>query len=1228
MIRRDAPANPQSAIRNPQSGCPSAEQLERFLSSNLGDEELDAIAAHVNACETCRRHVTGEPDQAAWADDLRWAQQQRLETPPAVTMPLARLNELMPDYEIIAEIGRGGMGIVYEAQQVKLNRRVALKVLPALLSAVRPDAIGRFKREAELAARLKHTNIISVYDFGEVDGTLFYTMELIEGRSLRDILREINETGGIDVVLREAIGNRQQATDDVGDAKSELGTRLPRSAFRVSSSRKPQAASLPVTRLGSSSSTDKAYYRQVARWIADVAEALDYAHGLGVIHRDIKPSNLLLAANTGRLMISDFGLAKAANAGPPGSADTVTASRSLLGTARYMSPEQADDSLGPIDRRTDVYSLGATLYELLAFRPMFAAADDHEVLNQVLNKEPTPPRRSTKAVPRELETICLKALEKERANRYGSAKALRDDLERWLLDLPIHAKRPSLPNRAQKFVRRRKVASALVATAVVLLVATGFFSAGYRSWKQEAVTAQQVAQSRGVRLLLLEAEADHVQGAFESGLRKVDRLLAQESDLVTAQLLRARFLWNMRRGRDAIRYLEGIVEREPDCWAAHYRLAALYAEEDQERAAYHRETADRLMPETADAYYVRARVEGDPLQAIKLLDEALKFDPGHVDAMMDRASRNLDLDRYQDALIDADRAVAMRPDWSVPYGLRGLALYVLGRDELAIEAFDRACEMEPSFAVWWARRADVNCRLRRFAESISDANEAIRLDPDSVLAHRSRAQPLAEVGRIAEAHEDLDRAIELDPTFSDIYRVRSQVFQLEGRWEDAIKAASRAMALRSGTSADFNNRGVAYVRIGKIEEAIADFTSGLELDPQSASSHTNRGLAYSRIGRYAEAIADHTKAIALNPQYASAYENRAIAYTQNEQYAEAIADYTRLLELDPDEADAYQGRGATLTQIGEHLKAIADFGRAIQLAPENANNYRSRAIAYTATRQYKEAVADYTRVLLIDPDHLEAYNDRGVCLRRCGQLDRAIADFTEVIRRVPDDVIAIRNRGEACLLAGQEDQALADFSHLIDVQPELSDGYVMRSKVYLSRAEFEQAAADLTRVLEMEPGNAIARLRRGMAYELSGRSEPALADYERIARSGGPAGEYARLWHYILLRQDGQDAAADDVLASRGAVEADNVWTNELLDFFAGDLSSDELLATATTDDQRAEAYYYIGRQALLDNRPEDAEEAFARCVALNRIDVLETDFARALLRRVEQAGGTREGLP
>ena len=245
--------------------------------------------------------------------------------------------------------------------------------------------------------------------YRQIDGTLYYAMELVKGRSLSQVVKEIQDTGTVDAVFGETVEKSGTAagakpSGDHAGARPQLSRR---------------------------------YFRKVAEWIAQVAEALDDAHACGVLHRDIKPSNLLLATD-GRIMIADFGLACPAEGGD----DTMT--QSLMGTCRYMSPEQVDRSLGPIDQRVDVYALGATMYELLAIKSMLPAAEDGTVLVQVLNQDPPPPRSIVPEIPPELETICLKATAKNREARYDTAKAFADDLRRWTLNLPILARRGAM----------------------------------------------------------------------------------------------------------------------------------------------------------------------------------------------------------------------------------------------------------------------------------------------------------------------------------------------------------------------------------------------------------------------------------------------------------------------------------------------------------------------------------------------------------------------------------------------------------------------------------------------------------------------------------------------------------------------------------------------------------------------------------------------------------------
>ncbi|HEV2946038.1 MAG TPA: serine/threonine-protein kinase, partial [Gemmataceae bacterium] len=311
------------------------------------------------------------------------------------------------DFEIVRELGRGGMGIVYEARQVSLNRQVALKVLSGVLGLT-AKAVQRFQREAEAAAKLHHTNIVPVYATGEEDGTHFYAMELIDGPSLDHVIRQLRPAS----LPGEA--SRSPELEATGPYVGESGS---------------------TSTLGASSlSSDGHYFDTVARMIAEVADALEYAHQQGVIHRDIKPSNLLLSPNA-RLSINDFGLARMLE--QPG----MTMTGEFVGTPAYMSPEQITAGRTLLDHRTDIYSLGATLYELLTLHPPFTGERRDQVLTQILHKEPKAPRKMNPKVPVDLETICLKAMEKDPDGRYQTAGKLAEDLRHFVNRFAIKARR-------------------------------------------------------------------------------------------------------------------------------------------------------------------------------------------------------------------------------------------------------------------------------------------------------------------------------------------------------------------------------------------------------------------------------------------------------------------------------------------------------------------------------------------------------------------------------------------------------------------------------------------------------------------------------------------------------------------------------------------------------------------------------------------------------------------
>jgi WD40 repeat protein/serine/threonine protein kinase len=386
---------------------------------------------------------------------------------------------ILGDFRIIHEIGRGGMGVVYEAEQISLKRRVALKVLP-FAAVLEPRQLARFQHEAQAAAMLKHPNIVAVHAVGSDRGVHFYAMELVEGWSLAE-------------VLEQARGEK-----DVGRSMLDVGSRQTSNIQLQTSNIQHPASSIdtqPIAALSTlSTASPKERYRHIARLGIQAAEALHYAHEMGIVHRDIKPSNLLVDAH-GHLWVTDFGLATTqTDAG-------LTMSGDLLGTLRYMSPEQAAGDRAKIDYHTDIYSLGITLYELIAGRPAFPDSDRGKTLRSIIDDDPPPPRNIRGEIPRDLETIVLKAIAKEPLGRYDSARALADDLKRYLEQRPILARRATRRERLRQWSRRNP-ALALVtssACALLLVLAIGGTLAAWREHRlNENLRLQEYVASIGL----------------------------------------------------------------------------------------------------------------------------------------------------------------------------------------------------------------------------------------------------------------------------------------------------------------------------------------------------------------------------------------------------------------------------------------------------------------------------------------------------------------------------------------------------------------------------------------------------------------------------------------------------------------------------------------------------------------------------------------------------------
>src|SRR5881392_2998599 len=393
------------------------------------------------------------------------------------------------DYELLEVIGRGGQGVVYRARQKSLNRTVALKVI-GLGHWATEAHLKRFRREAEAAASLDHSGIVPIYEVGERDGSCYFSMKLVEGGQLDEVIK-----------------------------------------------REP----MPI--------------RRAIELIAKVARTVHYAHEHGILHRDIKPGNILLDGK-GEPHLTDFGLARLVE-----TESTVTRTMEVLGTPSYMAPEQAVGNNAAISSATDVYGLGAVLYQLLTGHPPFAGGTTYETIKLLLDAEPRQPRLLNPKIDRDLSTICLKCLEKDPKHRYSSALALAEDLERWLKHEPILARRTGIFARGKKWVRRNPTGALLAGSLVALATA-----AGWIVWKSEFI---RHPLTTGIAVLPFENLSDEKEHAFFADGVQDDILikLAKIADLKVisrTSVMQYRGKQNVHEIGDALRVshvLEGTVRR-------------------------------------------------------------------------------------------------------------------------------------------------------------------------------------------------------------------------------------------------------------------------------------------------------------------------------------------------------------------------------------------------------------------------------------------------------------------------------------------------------------------------------------------------------------------------------------------------------------------------------------------------------------------------------------------
>jgi serine/threonine protein kinase/Tfp pilus assembly protein PilF len=728
------------------------------------------------------------------------------------------------DYTLRRQIGRGGMGVVYDAWENSMDRRVALKVLPAGVAAD-GRATARFLREAQAAGKLHHLNIVGVYSTGVKEGTPWYSMEFVQGETLSQILARIRAAEG------------------------------------------SEAAVLDRVPLFGNSAFDQRCFFNIADAFAGVAEGLQHAHSRGIIHRDIKPSNLILDRE-GRLRILDFGLARLEGH------ESLTVTGDFLGTVLYMSPEQAMARRVPVDHRTDIYSLGATLYETVTWQPPFRGKNSQDIVSQIIVQDPQPLRKRNPRIPKDLETIVLKCLRKEPADRYGTAEALAQDLRRFVRGDPIEARPPTEWSRCVRWLRRHRGRVVLAATLLGLMLSVAYLAYRARQARTETRSARYAPAVLDVlarmqrRQFFLRVFANELEG------------LVQLSRTYVSPVTRADFKrLSEARGFDsfekAVEKLEGIA-RDVDRPDAHLYLAR--------------------------AYHLTGRTD----EARRQCAQALAGRPGFLPAQVLRIELEESSDEEKRAQIDKLRARCLDP--------------------------------ENPWQRWWIDAASSrwNCAWRQAAAAYDRLLRELRrsgVEPYtgcSLDAYMNRGMAHLEAGEYASAIEDFSRAQVYAPGFEPAL-LRGKAYHLDGQREEAERTFRELYGeVRSADQAE------AALWIGAVCDLLGEYRWALDWGTRVGDpALTSRLSAYVdwRTGNTEQAIGAARKAIETSPEDPVAYLVLACALRESlksrmttrltETLVAAFCAADRAVRLGPENRTARNRRYVAATDLAAHLRRSA-----------------------------------------------------------------------------------------------------------------------------------------------------------------------------------------------------------------------------------------------------------------------------------------------------------------
>ncbi len=990
-------------------------------------------------------------------------------------------------YEILTELGRGGMGVVYRARQTTLGREVALKV-PRPGTLLSGEFRERFVREARAAALLDHPNLVPVYEVGTAGALCFIASAYCPG-----------------ITLSQWLARRTE--------------------------------SVPA--------------RLAAQLVATLAGASQHAHARGVIHRDLKPSNVLLQGrprNSGDPnatvndpggadtelefvpRITDFGLAKLTidPTGQPGGEDggAGTQSGALLGTPNYMAPEQASGKSREVGPAADVYALGVILYELLTGRPPFLGETVLDTLEQVRSREPLPPHRLRPKLSRDLETICLKCLEKEPRKRYASAAALADDLHRYLTGAPILARPIRSWERGIKWARRKPAVATLWAVGLAALLAgTGWKL--WSSWEQverrsvaelalrEAETRQEAGSNpatwngRYAAAQRAESLVGRVSGAEELQTR-VQQLLTRLADEERDRHMLARL--------EEIRLLEGAAVKDGmfDIMRADPEYARAFQDygidvEDlviEEAAARIRErpVCQQLAAALDHWAFTHRYTKQKPASWRRLLEIARRADP---DEWRNRLRDALDHPDRQALLNLADEGERVL---AVPSGganqspptlaLLGRALTLVGDIPSSVRWLRQVQRRHPN-DFWFNHELGMALKNQKPAqreEAVRYLTAAVALHPDSPGAHHNLASALADSGRWDEAIAECRETLRLKKDYPEAHSNLGICLHNKGQLDLAAAEFREAIRLNKDHPLAHKNLGFILYGKGQRDEALAEYRQAVRISPDDAEIHNNLGVILREKSRPDEAIVEHREAIRIKEDFPEAHNNLGYALSDKGRLEEAILEFREAIRIKKDYHEAHYNLGTVFHKKGQLDEAIREYREAIRFHKDFPQVHSNLGVALEAKGFREEAIVEYREAIRLNKDDAAAHYNLGIALSRKGQLEEAIAEHREAVRLKRDDAVAHYNFGNFLYGQGRLDEAIVEYREAIRLNKDHAPAhYNLGNVLYYGKGRLDEAIAEYRMALRLKE-DALTHNNLGNALRDRGRLDYALIEYREAIR--------------------------------------------------------------------------------------------------------------------------------